>query len=117
MTREEAIDILKNTSFFGSAMIDIDIDIAIQMAIKAIEQESCDDTVSRHVLNAIKALPSVTPKEKTGKWILTIEDWNKWTCSKCGFTKRTDIHVALAYNYCPNCGIKMVEQQKSEDEK
>ena len=37
MTREEAIDILQNTSFFGRTMDDIDT--AIDMAIKALEQE------------------------------------------------------------------------------
>ena len=42
--------------------------------------------------------------QKSGKWILTIEDWNKWTCSKCGYVKRTDIHVNIGWKYCPNCG-------------
>lgn len=46
-------------------------------------------------------------EQKIGHWICTIEDWNKWTCSECGFCKRTDIHVSLGYNYCPNCGAKM----------
>lgn len=53
-------------------------------------------------------------EQKTGHWILTIEDWNKWTCSECGFYRRTDIHVYLGYNYCPECGVKMVEPQESE---
>lgn len=50
MTREEAIDILQNTSFFGRTMDDIDT--AIDMAIKALEQEpktgyiSIDDVMS-----------------------------------------------------------------------
>ena len=57
---------------------------------------------------------SITPEEmqKYGKWILTIEDWNKWTCSKCGYVKRTDIHVNIGWKLCPNCGAKM---QESED--
>lgn len=46
-------------------------------------------------------------KQKSGKWILTIEDWNKWTCSNCGYVKRTDIHVNIGWKYCPNCGAKM----------
>ena len=61
--------------------------------------------------SALKALinmqPTVEPERKTGKWLLTIEDWNKWTCSECGFSKRTDIHVTLGYDYCPKCGVKM----------
>lgn len=43
----------------------------------------------------------------TGHWILVIEDWNKWTCSECGFSERTDIHVTLGYRFCPKCGAKM----------
>lgn len=67
------------------------------------------------VIRTIKVAPSVNLQEpKTGHWICTIEDWNKWTCSECGFCKRTDIHVSLGYNYCPNCGAKMVEPQESE---
>lgn len=45
----------------------------------------------------------------TGKWILEIEDWNKWTCSRCGWSKRTDIHVMLGYDYCPKCGSHNAE--------
>ena len=46
-------------------------------------------------------------KPKIGHWIYTLEDWNKWECSECGFTKRTDVHVNIGYKYCPNCGAKM----------
>lgn len=58
------------------------------------------------------AIPSAEPK--TGHWILKTEDWNKWTCSECGYTERTDIHVSLGYDFCPKCGAKMVEEQESE---
>lgn len=51
---------------------------------------------------------------KTGHWILTIEDWNKWTCSECGWSTRTDIHVKLGYDFCPKCGADMIEPQESE---
>jgi len=44
---------------------------------------------------------------KTGHWIWTLEDWNKWECSECGFTKRTDTHVDIGYQYCPKCGCYM----------
>lgn len=54
-----------------------------------------------------KHLPSVEPERKPGKWLLKIEDWNRWTCSECGFSKRTDIHVTLGYDYCPKCGAPM----------
>lgn len=57
--------------------------------------------------NKMTDCPSVEPERKVGKWLLTIEDWNKWTCSECGFSKRTDIHVTLGYDYCPKCGSRM----------
>ena len=53
----------------------------------------------------------ISPHPKKGHWILTIEDWNKWTCSECGFKERTDIHVTLGYRFCPKCGAKMVEEE------
>ena len=44
-----------------------------------------------------------------GEWVVELDDlgWNKHTCSECGYTKRTDIHTSLGWNYCPNCGAKM----------
>jgi hypothetical protein len=50
---------------------------------------------------------------KIGHWIYTLEDWNKWECSECGFTKRTDVHVSIGYKYCPSCGAKMEREVKS----
>ena len=83
MTREEAIAFFKdmNECTYGNLE-------AVEMAIKALEQEP-----------------------KRGHWILTIEDWNKWTCSECGFKERTDIHVTLGYRFCPKCGAKMGEEE------
>lgn len=60
-----------------------------------------------------KGCPIQEPK--TGHWIITLEDWNRWTCSECGYTKRTDVHVDLGYNYCPKCGAKMSENPTSSE--
>ena len=57
----------------------------------------------------------VEQEPKTGHWIWELEDWNKWICSECGWSKRTDVHVRLGYDFCPSCGAKMVEPQESED--
>lgn len=65
------------------------------------------EEVRKEIEGYLTEIPSVTPKQRTGHWILTIDDWNKWTCSECGFNKRTDIHVNLGYDYCPNCGANM----------
>ena len=53
----------------------------------------------------IDALPSITPKRKTGKWIPS--DNGFWACSECKFP--SEAHGAnIIYNFCPNCGAKMI---------
>ena len=106
MTREEAIAIIENEKecvnrankndycnrdCYNCELVKTDTEIltAFDMAIKALKQES-----------------------KTGHWIYTLEDWNKWECSECGFTKRTDVHIRIGYKYCPNCGCCMEKRGK-----
>ena len=77
---------------------------------RAISDERCCMSRGRStatIMQDILDLPPVKPQERTGHWILKIEDWNKWTCSECGYTERTDIHVSLGYDFCPKCGAKM----------
>lgn len=54
MTREEAIEILKNECYVFNPM-NFDrttlINTALDMAIKALEQEPCDDAVSRNAID------------------------------------------------------------------
>lgn len=66
-----------------------------------------------YVMNGIKGLPSVT--QKYGKWIkqtLSVKPFGEDTvlCNQCAFMTDKD----SMYNYCPNCGAKMVETQESE---
>ena len=104
---------------------------AINMGIEALEQEPCEDAISRqdaldcitatglkkfdYILNArdkIKNLPSVKPQEqKTGKWKRIGHDI--YECSICGQDVMTgDI---CAYKHCHGCGAKMVEPQERND--
>lgn len=82
---------------------------ALQMAIKALEREPCEDAISRqavinaiyqnciyeneynltasHIKELVQQIPSVTSKKKTGHWILTDVEGNRaWhcNCSDCG---------------------------------
>lgn len=59
----------------------------------------------------ILLLPSEQPERKKGKWLWELADngWANHICSKCGWTKNTDIHVSLGYSFCPNCGAEMSE--------
>ena len=50
------------------------------------------------------------PHECYFKWSLADNGWADHTCSKCGFVENTDIHVRLDWNYCPNCGRKVVSK-------
>ena len=114
---------------------------------RVLEQESCDDAVSRQaVLNEfydvenlyerIKQLPPINPQEpiyyppcedchnkmdeirkaydkvqsaepKTGHWIY--KNLKGQFCSVC------DEQSIWKFNYCPNCGSKMVEPQETGD--
>lgn len=133
MTREEAIEIIKHNYPKKAKMVnyrlqggfddhDCKLGQALDMAIKALEQEPCEDAISRQAaINSIwdginmdvytrevkedlEALPSVTPQPKTGHWI--IEVWNNkahHTCSNCQHV----VTYEPCYHYCPYCGAEM----------
>ena len=161
MTREEAINQLQDAKDGYKEFL---TDEALDMAIKALEQESCEDCISRQALkrklqehhdffihayggfsnmsrndksrvdeinNCIAMVvnePSVTPKEKTGHWIV---DWSATSrltrdrsltyeyrvhCDRCGYRwdYTTDKKGSLVSNYCPNCGARMIESEDKE---
>ena len=114
---------------------------ACKGAIKALEQEPCEDCISRqavleevlshkHIVYdddgigysvvrvyEIMALPSVTPKPKIGKWIEK-EDYNLDTyyeCSECGADYCIEGDI-LIHKYCPNCGSEMTELKTELEE-
>ena len=81
MTKEEAINIIKSECYvFNPLNFDVSsrINLALDMAIKALEQEPCEDAISRRAVKelfqegsvmgvyhflGIDELPSVTPKK------------------------------------------------------
>ena len=145
MTREEAIQVLHHivqvadASDCGIKEIDGIDEKAIDMAIKALEQEPCEDAISRqavrHILNhevkmpikvwkkvfeLVDDLPSVTPQPKTGHWEQYGNFWeDKFKCSECGKEQPKILCgeriIGHWSDYCPNCGAKMVEPQESVD--
>ena len=98
---------------------------------KALEQQPCGDAISRQAVldinfkriilttakpaetieQKVKALPSVTRQQKTGRWIAHSDGiWIKsYECSRCGKVHNTQS------DYCEKCGAKMVEPQESEE--
>ena len=130
MTREEAIKIFNTVLFFGKCDCPKEeIEECLKMAIKALEQEPCEDAISRQavleliadydlsmgqVVKGIHALPSVTPQEpKTGHWEYgyAFADGNYCKCSEC----KEIIKCIYPMHYCPNCGCRMVEPQERSD--
>ena len=137
--REQALEWFKNrpiTMPGAKKMYDL--------AISALEQlEPCEDAVSRKMaMDAITAstpycvvpddyhisvvdmefristLPSVTPKQKRGKWEekevsdeKVIDEWQSARCSACGkYHTAPYMYYFNNYNFCPNCGARMKEE-------
>lgn len=127
MTREEMIRELK-TVYLGDS---IKMREAKNMAIEALEQEPCEDCISREatvkrlcqiaeIINkerdglgspyAMVALfiqdnkdefPPVTPQQKMGRWIFDEVLDHHYYCSEC---KAMGVDY---WDYCPNCGCAM----------
>ena len=57
------------------------------------------DAMTDWAIRQVKALPSVQPERKTGRWI----DDN---CSECG----QYVFHGDARNFCPNCGSPMLKE-------
>lgn len=99
------------------------------MGVKALEQETCEDCISRKKAIRIAEqgqiqgyvwqfkklcnLSSVQPVRKKGKWIelgYTIPDVQsnkEWECNQCYRRYRW---FEPTPNYCPNCGAKMGDE-------
>lgn len=141
MTREQAITIIRQEYLCVDRDCNIEkncgkCDLAMpskepileayKMAIEALEQEPCDDCVSRQAVfeiirdfeyknsheemlinSRIKQLPSVTPTEKVGQWKPYDGSW--YECSECGAIREA---VGYFENFCPNCGAKMQEVEE-----
>lgn len=139
MTKEEAILYFEEWIKRDSKMDNVDrlenIEI-YKRAIKALEQEPCEDAVSRAAVDHLcfeflkvnsdnniafyehfRDLPSVTPIRKKGKWLSAeeyalkigaevTEDIKNSLYKFCPFCEQT---VFTERNYCPNCGADMRE--------
>ena len=129
MTHDEMIDVLKGLVFGTFDRTTAKEREALDMAIELLEQEPCEDAIIRQaVLDGIdtyinkaqstgtqddfysfaelvvKELPSVTPKPKTGHWVVHPKGiYAHLVCDKCLSSAPYDCRT----NYCPNCGAKM----------
>ena len=105
-----------------------DVLTAYDMAIKALEQQPCEDTISRQaaidavrtyyddeyaladsIEELIEKLPSAQPEWKRGKWeiyVISMFDGEGCRCSECG------LEGVPYWDFCPNCGANMREVSK-----
>ena len=137
MTREEVIKWLKIELHIweSDCKSNHPIKDAIRAAIKALEQEPCEDCISRQevkkqmvkygfhapdvtVTEFIEDLPPVTPQPKChAHWIHSKEtpDFREhWTCSHCNHDiienpkfKNRVTGESLNFEWCPYCGEKI----------
>ena len=143
MTREErekAIDALKISVPIRAATQE-EFNDYIQTLNKVmdwLEQEPCEDCVSRvwirehlgeflrgcraertyeEIAEDVEAYighaPPITPKPKTGKWIMRSKAWKEYyVCSACGYGE--DDELTQKTKYCPNCGAKMEPESENK---
>ena len=105
--------------------------VILGKAIKALEQEPCEDAISRqavrHILNhevkmpikvwkkvfeLVDDLPPVTPQPKTGHWISLYDEVAKVSWYECDHCHNG---MAFSTDYCPYCGCRMIEAQERSD--
>jgi ribosomal protein S27E len=136
--RAHCSDMARSTFTGGEVLWAKDVE-ALAQTIKALEQEPCEDCISRQaVMNALcdgcelfkngeqtcrskceeyhflATLPPVTPQPKTGHWIRFKEFENGYyhiKCSECGQYWSIDGHAKI-FRYCFNCGAKMEEVEE-----
>lgn len=121
MTREEAIKWLK--TFKGNTGM-TELSQAFDVAIKALEQEPCEDAISLETviewlktkdiiklfsqeetaMEELKVLQYVKQQPKTWHWerVTDKQGYLVWECDKCGWQQR------FTTNFCPSCSAKMV---------
>jgi hypothetical protein len=129
MTNEQAIKMLKS-KMDGHTDTSYEWTETVRMAIKALEQETCEDCISRQaVLDGVdryiyksqstgtqddfysfaelvvKQLPPVTPQQKTGKWI-DCSDEGYVECPFCGHATNCEDNIDELH-YCFYCGARM----------
>lgn len=92
------------------------VDKLIDELARAISDERCFMSRGRSIatiMQDILDLPTVST-EKTGYWVYkTIRGEKVPCCSRCGLDNGT----GYEFDFCPECGAKMIEPQESEEDK
>ena len=85
--------------------------ISRQAAIRAcfgmVRGTGIDELPYEYAEAVLNDLPSVYPKQRTGRWKPYDRSW--YECSECGAIREA---VGYFENFCPNCGAKMEEVEE-----
>ena len=88
-------------------------------AIKALEQEPCDHPDRCHECEKILTCTYYKQEPKEGHWIKVSDGYGDnayiCECSECKDTVWVYKDANRKWNFCPNCGARMVEEQESEE--
>lgn len=71
--------------------------------------EAAADVIN-HVEEYVNEMPAIEPEVRHGRWI-THDVIEKMKCSECGEEYRMPFDFnanVYPYNFCPNCGAKMI---------
>ena len=113
----------------------IDMAEVFDLAIKGLEQQPCEDCISREALldkleepmnwtdseaelqeqrdyegfiELVKSMPSITPTRPKGKWIHWTDDYKDYvTCSCCEYGEEGEVLLSDKTPFCPICGADM----------
>ena len=137
MTNEFAIKVLTELRGYGDKFANIGFDRkeALDLAIEVLEQQPCEDCISREALldkleepmnwtdseaeiqeqrdyegfiELVKSMPSITPSRPKGKWIHWTDDYKDYvTCSCCGYGEEGEVLLSDKTPFCPICGADM----------
>ena len=126
MTIDEAISLLKQYIDYNNPDIPdfYTMEEAIKVIIEALEQQPCEDCISREkalqiirawfdreatpsdLKNEIEQLPSVTAQQKMGRWAILKDEYGDVCEAVCSCCDKNGNHK---WAFCPYCGAKMSE--------
>lgn len=83
--------------------------------MRLIDADMASVYLNKEGCKQIKKMPTVDAEPvRHGHWIYGNDfHWYTASCNKCGYQRRTDIKADRwnQWNYCPNCGARMVEDE------
>ena len=123
MTIQDAINYFKGSMAIGEDDASRHHNEVLEFTIKTLEQEPCDDTVSRKAVKelfqegsvmgmyyflGIDKLPSVTPTRKKAKWIVLKDEYGDICEAICSCCEDNGNH---RWKYCHTCGADMESKE------